>query len=142
MKPLPLRKVKSLGYDVNSIDRGPNLNIRGLMKDSAGWNNKMFVQADACKHHIEIIDIKVEHLQDISEEDCLKEGVNEDNKGIQYSFYSNIGYCGQYPFNTPREAFAALIDKVSGKGTWECNPFVWAYEFCLIKVKLYYSMNT
>lgn len=36
-------------------------------------------------------------------------------------------------FDTPREAFAALIDKVSGKGTWESNPYVWAYEFELMK---------
>lgn len=35
--------------------------------------------------------------------------------------------------DTPREAFAALIDKVSGKGTWESNPYVWAYEFELMK---------
>ena len=33
---------------------------------------------------------------------------------------------------SPREAFSALIDKVSGKGAWESNPFVWAYEFKLI----------
>ena len=31
-----------------------------------------------------------------------------------------------------REAFALLIDKVSGKGTWESNPWVVAYEFNLI----------
>ena len=36
-------------------------------------------------------------------------------------------------FDTPREAFAALIDKVSGKGTWESNPYVWVYEFELMK---------
>lgn len=35
-------------------------------------------------------------------------------------------------FDTPREAFAALIDKVSGKGTWESNPYVFVYEFKLI----------
>lgn len=32
-------------------------------------------------------------------------------------------------FNSPREAFAALIDKVSGAGTWDSNPFVVIYEF-------------
>lgn len=33
------------------------------------------------------------------------------------------------PYCTPHEAFAALIDKVSGKGAWESNPFVFVYEF-------------
>lgn len=36
-------------------------------------------------------------------------------------------------FNTPREAFASLIDKVSGCGTWASNPWVMAYEFELVK---------
>ena len=97
-----------------------------------GWGNKMFVKADLMPHHIEITGIKVERLQDVSDEDCLKEGIEEHLKGGQYGFPSNIGYIGQYPFSNAREAFSALIDKVSGKGTWECNPFVWAYEFKLI----------
>lgn len=97
-----------------------------------GWGNKMFVKADLMPHHIEITGIKVERLQDVSDEDCLKEGIEEHLKGGQYGFPSNIGYIGQYPFSNAREAFAALIDKVSGKGTWDSNPFVWAYEFELI----------
>ena len=100
-----------------------------IMPKKSGFFNKMFVKADLMPHHIEITDIKVERLQDISDEDCMKEGIEEHLKGIQYGFPSNIGYIGQYPFSNPREAFSALIDKVSGKGTWECNPFVWAYEF-------------
>ena len=34
---------------------------------------------------------------------------------------------------TPREAFAMLIDKVSGRGTWGLNPWVVVYEFELVK---------
>lgn len=33
---------------------------------------------------------------------------------------------------TPREAFAALIDSISGKGTFNSNPYVFAYEFELV----------
>ena len=47
----------------------------GFMTESAGWNNKMFVKPDLLPHHIKITDVKVERLQDISEEDCLKEGI-------------------------------------------------------------------
>ncbi len=96
-------------------------------------SNKMFVRSEAMLHQIKITDIKVERIQDISDDDCLKEGINEDLKGVQYSFDSKIGYCGQFPFATARQAFAALIDKVSGKGTWEKNPFCFCYEFKLIK---------
>lgn len=97
----------------------------------AGWKNKMFVKAEHMPYKIRITNVGVERLQDISDEDCLKEGIEEHLKGVQYGFTSNIGYIGQYPFSTPREAFAALINKVSGRGTWERNPFVWVYEFKL-----------
>ena len=115
------------------IDRlGLPLNLKPEIYKMAGYKNKMFVKGDDMPHHINITSIRVENLQDITNEDCLKEGIEEHLEGVQYGFPSNIGYCGQYPFGTPREAFAALIDKVSGKGTWESNPLVWVYEFELI----------
>lgn len=102
-------------------------------KMSKGWNNKMFVRADLMPHQIRITGVRVERLQDISDEDCLREGILEDCPGVQYSFPTEIGYCGQYPFGSPRDAFAALIDRISGKGTWEKNPWVFVYEFELVK---------
>lgn len=101
-----------------------------------GWSNAMFTKADLMPRHIEITGIKVERLQDISDEDCMKEGIYRldsanGNGGIAYSFVgaSDKKHIGLY--NTPRDAFSALIDKVSGKGTWESNPYVWVYEFKL-----------
>lgn len=116
--------------DIHDIIKWKSL--RDDLMNTPGWTNKMFVKADLMPHHIEITDIKVERLQDISDEDCMKEGIEEHLKGIQYGFPSNIGYIGQYPFSNPREAFSALIDKVSGKGMFASNPYVFAYEFELI----------
>ena len=111
----------------------PPLNLKGTFLKSAGYNNKMFVCADLMPHQIRITKVRIERLQDISDEDCLKEGIIEDFKGVQYAFPTNVGYCGQYPFDTAKKAFAALIDKVSGKGTWDSNPFVFVYEFEIFK---------
>ena len=104
-----------------------------FMTESAGWSNKMFVRANLMKHHIRITDVKVERLQDISDEDILREGVWQfyDNKKLFY-VSKNIGYAPDVAFLTAREAFWFLIDKVSGKGTWESNPFVVAYSFELV----------
>lgn len=126
---------KDSGYDSDSLDRHPkDLSIRGLMKNSAGWNNKMFVKSYACKHHIKITNIKMERLQDISEEDCLKEGIIKGKCGSESTHFMDAYYVPKekQPYCTPRDAFAALIDKVSSKGTWESNPFVFAYEFVLV----------
>ena len=105
-----------------------------------GWTNKMFVKADLMPHHIRITNVRVERLQDISDEDCLREGVTSgckiymdlaDRECYGPTTYA-IDYCDT-DFPTPYSAFAALIDKVSGKGTWESNPWVVVYEFELVK---------
>lgn len=108
-----------------------------------GWGNKMFVRADLMPHQIRITGIKCERLQDISAADCLKEGIfiseyfGDNGKyhlfGFDGVFYETEGWFARDWYNTPREAFAALIDKVSGKGTWASNPWVVAYEFELVK---------
>lgn len=104
-----------------------------FMTESAGWTNKMFVKADLMLRHIQFTDAKVEHLQDISDKECLREGVWQfyDNKDLFY-VSKNIGYAPDVAFPTAREAFWFLIDKVSGKGTWESNPLVVAYSFELV----------
>lgn len=103
------------------------------MTESAGWNNKLFVESQYMKHHIKITDVKVERLQDISDYDIMCEGVWQfyDNKKIFY-ISKNTGEASTVGFLSAREAFVYLIDKVSGKGTWESNPWVVAYEFKVI----------
>ena len=97
-----------------------------VYKKHKGWNNKMFVRADLMPHRIQITDIKLERLHDISDEDCIKEGITFVDKFL-YSFEGiNEG------FLDANEAFARLIDEISGKGTWESNPFVFAYTFKLV----------
>lgn len=102
---------------------------------SKGWDNKMFVKADLMPHQIQIRDLRIERLQDISEEDCMKEGVYRDYGDTEFppqEFY-DYDWNEDNGFDTPREAFASLIDKVSGRGTWDRNPFVWRIEFELVK---------
>ena len=129
------------GFSGDEIDREPKtLKSRGLIRTSKGWNNKMFVRAEAIPNHIRIIDIKVERLQYISDEDCMKEGIirrddciNSRMEDIVVYTFENSFVRGVYKtYPTPREAFAALIDKVSGKGTWKSNPWVFVYSFELI----------
>lgn len=101
-------------------------------KFAPGWKNKMFVRADLMPHHIRITDIKIERLQDISDEDCFKEGIFKWDAGQKDIPFYSFHYADIPDYNNPRDAFAELIDKVSGKGTWESNPYVFVYEFELV----------
>lgn len=104
-----------------------------IAKTCAGWNNKMFVNAKGMPHHIRITNIRVERLKDISDEDCLREGIIKRH----FEEYDEYGYgfhglpMSKY-FCVPRDAFLTLIDKISGKGTWESNPYVFVYDFELV----------
>lgn len=111
-----------------------------------GWNNKMFVKPGLMPHHIRITNIKIERLQDISDEDCLAEGVVKivhriPTKAPQYitMYYPSmslkeaadkLGWGRAY--STPQYAYAELIDKVSRIDIWESNPYVFVYDFELV----------
>ena len=101
---------------------------------NGGWNNKMFVRSDIMPHQIRITDVRVEKLQEISDEDCIKEGVrkvvNENGIYVQYYVGKGDNACS---FENPREAFAHLINKVSRKDVWNENPYVFVYDFELVK---------
>lgn len=115
----------------------PDIDGYQIISMCPGWRNKMFVRAELMPHQIRITGIRCERLQDISDEDCMKEGVVDvtyfKTGGRPYELFALPGHEYEETFNTPRQAFAALIDKVSGRGTWDRNPWVVVYEFELVK---------
>ena len=102
-----------------------------------GWNNKLFVAPNMMPHQIRITNVRVERLQDITYEDCLAEGVCKWTKDKELFKYDMADGFEMFEWRdmprTPHEAYAALIDRISGKGTFESNPYVFVYEFELIK---------
>ena len=106
---------------------GNHLSIEEITgKSDSKWKNKLFMPESAARYFIEITAVRAEKLQDISEEDCLKEGIE------LYNNYDGT-YGGHSAPTAPKEAYAALINSIYGKSTWEKNPFVWVYEFRLIQ---------
>ena len=124
-------------YENAGVD--PEYPIEGvqLAKEHAGWRNKMFVSAKLMPYRIRITGVRCERLQGISDEECMKEGVVDvtyfKTGGRPYELFALPGHEYEETFNTPRQAFAALIDKVSGRGTWDRNPWVAVYKFELVK---------
>lgn len=115
----------------------PDIDGYQIISMCPGWRNKIFVRAELMPHQIRIKGVRCERLQDISDEDCMKEGVVDvtyfKTGGRPYELFALPGHEHEETFNTPRQAFAALIDKVSGRGTWDRNPWVAVYKFELVK---------
>ena len=112
----------SFYYDKKNYDKFCNL------MNEAGATNKMFVKNELMPYKIKITKVTPCKLQDITEEECLREGIyvfvktmfNFDNSGISW-------------YDSAKEAFADLINKLNGKDYWGSNPSGYAYEFELIK---------
>ena len=115
------------------------------------WENKLFVRPELMRYQIEITGKRTEHLQDISDEDILREGVFH---GMCSSRNIETGETGDYTWldikrkklpnghyhvnikhnvhSNIRECFIEMINHICGKGTWEQNPEVYVYTFKLI----------
>lgn len=120
------------GYDGNDyITVGDGYS---RVKYYAGWTNKMFVRAKAMKHHIKITNVRVEKLQYISEEDCSAEGIyySDFYEGFVYEVKTDKHSFESYAYGTSKDAYADLIDRVSKRGTWDSNPYVFIFEFELV----------
>ena len=101
----------------------------------AGTDNKMFVKPSLMPHQIKITGVRIERLQAISDDDCLKEGVFDSHVGYNRFGFRDKHCDHNWYYPTPREAFAALINRpgVGRKGLWQSNPWVICYSFKLVK---------
>lgn len=100
-----------------------------------GWSNKMFVKSDLMPHQIKITNIRCERLQDISTDDCMKEGIfcsHIDGIDDAYSYdATNNSFVKKWWYRTPIEAYKMLSCKLHLH--WDSNPLVFVYDFKLIK---------
>lgn len=65
---------------------------------------------------LEVTEVRVERLQDISEADAMAEG-------------APWGACGSPQEGSRKAGFAKLWDSINGPNSWDANPWVWAINF-------------
>lgn len=101
----------------------------------AGWNNKMFTNTKMPFAKIEITNVRAQRLQDITDDECLMEGIEEEERtdGEYNYIFFDVKRDLYIRERTPRDAYARLIDAVVGKGTWDSDPYVYVYDFKLTK---------
>lgn len=104
------------------------------------WKPSLHMPRKAARLFLKITTIRLERLQDISDDDCIKEGLEQytDHHGTGYRLYTKIG---GFSF-IPRDSFQTLWDSINGKAkkdrplcNWDANPWVWVVEFEKIEHK-------
>lgn len=140
-----VRETFSLMKDSLLYNHFPNLESRYLYKADwkesqipalaiKKWKPFIFMPKAACRLFLEIVKIKVERLQDISEEDAVAEGIEKQVSGtegmaVSYKNYLSEGYIDM----NPKKSFQSLWTKINGAESWKQNPFVWVIGFQQIK---------
>ena len=95
---------------------------------SGRWRPSIHMPRWACRIVLEITDVRVERLQDISEADADAEGVRREVTDMGRLYFGTDAGANDWT-RDPREAFRELWESINGAGSWDANPWVWAITF-------------
>lgn len=84
------------------------------------WTPSIHMPRKASRILLEITGVRIERLNDISEQDALAEGVDDGTSPASIA----VGW-----FEKPRKAFRRLWERIYGQECWNSNPWVWVVEF-------------
>lgn len=135
---------KDAGFQPDDLISCPCSDLHERARNQKGWNNKMFVCPSLMPHQIQITNIKLEKIQRISNDDCIREGIVKSFIGfycvglsckdiINEAHVETANSQAWKLYPNPHTPFKILFDKVGKKGLWESNPWVFAYYYKLIK---------
>lgn len=81
------------------------------------WTPSIHMPRWASRLTLEITSVRVQRVQEISEDDAQAEGVEWNNTPMRFGH------------TCAKSAYAALWDEINGAGSWESSPWVWALTF-------------
>jgi hypothetical protein len=94
------------------------------------WKPSIHMFRWASRITLEITGVRVERLQDISNEDCVAEGITAIGKGVRMPD-GRYAQSGRYETkaSTVRQLYSELWESINGSESWAANPWVWVVEF-------------
>ena len=94
--------------------------------DNERWRPSIHMPRWASRILLEITEVRVERLNEISEADCIAEGVNLLNTNCD-------GECGSTPCGISRQPYISLWESINAVDSWKSNPWVWVVSFKVVK---------
>ena len=93
------------------------------------WRPSIHMPRWASRILLEIVSVRVERLQAISDADAQAEGVERVVIGEGWRRYCDDEIVGVPPCATARDSYGTLWQQINGPGSWDANPWVWVIEF-------------
>lgn len=94
------------------------------------WRPSIHMHRWASRITLEVADVRVERLQDISKADARAEGIAYSERFVGYC----IGQAEHFNSHDPRQSYFSLWEAINGPGSVEANPWVWVVAFKVVKV--------
>lgn len=120
------------GYAVNYVATGGVREFVDCANDDAMSSRItpcIFMPRWASRITLEITEVRVQRLQDISEGDVEAEGLWR-GRARRHLWWLNPTDCRlAEPFPSHRAAYQYLWESINGNGSWDVNPWVWAIAF-------------
>lgn len=111
------------------IEPDPNHGFLGAADSGwTGWTPSIHMPRWASRILLEITDVRVERLQEISEAQALAEGVRLYTDHAELGDWYHVDGIETYSAD-PRKSFELLWTSINGDESWSANPWVWAVEF-------------
>ena len=107
-------------------DDGDGEHVVTLIK---GWKPSIHMPREYSRITLEITDVRVQRLADISDEDATAEGVEADDIGHYANYLDRADDAAIGNWLGPKASFASLWQSIHGIGAWKANPWVFAYSF-------------
>lgn len=111
-----------------SLSRDENFKIDCRARDRK-WRPSIFMPRWASRIQLEVVSVRVERLNDISEADCWAEGIEEVmhlfDGPSQAEMAKRLGLC----LEDAKPLYAQLWESINGAGSWDANSWVWVVEF-------------
>lgn len=90
----------------------PDVRLEKGRSVTPGWHTRssLFMPRAASRILLEVVAVRVERLQVISEQDAIAEGVEQDA-------------------GNPIDSYRSVWERINGTGSWDANPLIWVVEF-------------
>lgn len=132
----PTRRYAGLAYQADGGRAEVDIDLNTYQaldaKESRGWTPSIHMPRWASRITLEITGIRVERLQDISEADCIAEGIECYRGSPRWVRYLDT-VTGEASHNTARDAYFALWERLNGRGSVDANPWLWVIEFLRVE---------
>ncbi len=93
------------------------------------WKPSIFMKREASRITLEIVSVRVERLQEISEGDAVAEGIERDAAEFKNYNVKDKGFPWLGGVGAAVLSYKTLWESINGAGSWEANPWVWVVEF-------------